>query len=89
MNVKASHMYLGMDYSLDQMRLFKTSLLRFLSIWMASKSMYRSFSEAEIKVVMVGHYKGVWKTTGKEFKANATHVWTLKEEKATHFFQSS
>ena len=40
------------------------------------------------KVVMVGHYKGVWKTTGKEFKANATHVWTLKEEKATHFFQA-
>ena len=39
------------------------------------------------KVVMVGHYKGVWKTTGKGFKANATHVWTLKEEKATHFFQ--
>jgi ketosteroid isomerase-like protein len=26
------------------------------------------------KVVMVGHYKGVWKETGKEFKANATHV---------------
>jgi hypothetical protein len=40
------------------------------------------------KVVMVGHYKGVWKTTGKEFKANATHVWTLKEEKVTHFFQA-
>ena len=40
------------------------------------------------KVVMVGHYKGVWKATGKEFKANATHVWTLKGEKATHFFQA-
>ena len=40
------------------------------------------------KVVMVGHYKGVWKTTGKEFKANATHVWTLKDGKATHFFQA-
>jgi len=40
------------------------------------------------KVVMVGHYKGVWKATGKEFKANATHVWTLKDGKATHFFQA-
>ena len=40
------------------------------------------------KVVMVGHYKGVWKATGKKFKANATHVWTLKDEKATHFFQA-
>ena len=40
------------------------------------------------KVVMVGHYKGVWKDTGKEFKANATHVWTVKNRKATHFFQA-
>jgi len=40
------------------------------------------------KVVMVGHYKGVWKETGKEFKANATHVWTVKDGKATHFFQA-
>jgi len=37
---------------------------------------------------MVGHYKGVWKETGKEFKANATHVWTVKNEKMTHFFQA-
>ena len=40
------------------------------------------------KVVMVGHYKGVWKETGKEFKANATHVWTVKDGKATHLFQA-
>ena len=43
---------------------------------------------SEDKVVMVGHYKGVWKATGKEFKANATHVWTVKDGKATHFFQA-
>ena len=40
------------------------------------------------KVVMVGYYKGVWKATGMEFKANATHVWTVKDEKLTHFFQA-
>jgi ketosteroid isomerase-like protein len=40
------------------------------------------------KVVMVGYYKGVWKATGKEFKANATHTWTVKDGKATHFFQA-
>ena len=40
------------------------------------------------KVVMVGYYQGVYKETGKEFKANATHVWTLKDGKATHFFQA-
>jgi ketosteroid isomerase-like protein len=40
------------------------------------------------KVVMVGYYKGVWKGTGKEFKANATHVWTVKDQKLTKFFQA-
>ncbi len=40
------------------------------------------------KVVMVGHYTGVWKETGKSFKANATHVWTVKDGLATHFFQA-
>ncbi len=40
------------------------------------------------KVVMMGYYEGVWKETGKSFKANATHIWTLKDGKATHFFQA-
>ena len=40
------------------------------------------------KVVMMGHYQGVYKETGKEFSANAAHVWTIKEGKATHFFQA-
>jgi ketosteroid isomerase-like protein len=43
---------------------------------------------SEDKVVMVGYYKGIWKATGKEFKANATHVWTVKEGKLTKFFQA-
>ncbi|MFQ5651459.1 MAG: nuclear transport factor 2 family protein [bacterium] len=38
------------------------------------------------KVVMVGHYLGVYKETGKPFKANATHVWTVKNGKLAHFF---
>ncbi len=40
------------------------------------------------KVVMVGHYRGVWKVTGKSFNANSTHVWTLKDGKVTYFFQA-
>ena len=40
------------------------------------------------KVVMQGHYKGVWKATQKPFIANATHVWTVKNGKLTHFFQA-
>ncbi len=40
------------------------------------------------RVVMMGHYTGVWKETGKKFRANAAHVWKLKDGKATHFFQA-
>lgn len=40
------------------------------------------------KVVMVGYYQGTNKATGNSFKANATHIWTVKNGKATHFFQA-
>lgn len=40
------------------------------------------------KVAMMGHYTGTWKATGKNFRANATHIWTVKDGKATHFFQA-
>lgn len=43
---------------------------------------------ADDKVVMVGYYHGTNKATGNSFKANATHVWTAKNGKMTHFFQS-
>jgi ketosteroid isomerase-like protein len=37
---------------------------------------------------MVGYYQGTNKTTGHDFKANATHVWTVKNGKMSHFFQA-
>jgi len=43
---------------------------------------------ADDKVVMVGYYHGTNKATGNPFKANATHVWTVKNGKTTHFFQA-
>ena len=43
---------------------------------------------ADDKVVMTGYYLGANKASGNSFKANATHVWTVKDGKATHFFQA-
>jgi ketosteroid isomerase-like protein len=43
---------------------------------------------AEDKVVMVGYYTGTNKATGNPFKANATHVWTVKNGKMIRFFQA-
>ena len=46
------------------------------------------FVDGGDRIVMVGHYTGTWKATGKKFKANATHTWTFKNGKATHFIQA-
>jgi ketosteroid isomerase-like protein len=43
---------------------------------------------ADDKVVMEGYYKGTNKATGNAFKANATHVWTVKNGKVVRFFQA-
>jgi hypothetical protein len=40
------------------------------------------------KVAMMGYYQGTNKATGNAFKANATHIWTVKDGKLTHFFQA-
>ena len=40
------------------------------------------------KVAMQGYYQGTNKATGNAFKANATHIWTVKDGKLTHFFQA-
>ncbi len=40
------------------------------------------------KVVMQGFYTGKWKETGKAFKANAVHIWEVKDGKVTQFFQA-
>jgi ketosteroid isomerase-like protein len=40
------------------------------------------------KVVMVGYYQGINKATGNPFKANATHVWTVRNGKLVRFFQA-
>ena len=49
----------------------------------------REFFGSGDKVVMVGYLTGVWKETGKRFKANVVHVTTLKDGKMTHFFEAA
>lgn len=44
--------------------------------------------ESDDKVIMSGYYTGTWKATGKRFKANAVHIWTVKNGKLSRFFQA-
>ena len=39
-------------------------------------------------IVMVGHYTGVWKDSGKPFKANAMHFWTFENEMVASYYQA-
>ena len=48
----------------------------------------REFIDAGDKVVVVGYYTGIWKATGKAFKANATHTWTFKNGKVANYFEA-
>ena len=43
--------------------------------------------DAGERVVMLGHYHGVRKATGKRFRAQAAHIWTMAGGKAVKFQQ--
>lgn len=46
------------------------------------------FVDGGDKIAMVGYYTGTYKPTGKKFRANATHTWTFRNGKISHFFQA-
>lgn len=48
----------------------------------------KELMECDDRVIMEGHYRGTWKSTGKKFKANAVHIWTVKNGKLSRFFQA-
>jgi len=43
--------------------------------------------DAGDKVIMLGYYLGTKKATGKQFKAQVAHVWTIADAKAVKFQQ--
>ena len=45
--------------------------------------------EAGDKIIMIGHYVGIWAGTGKNFRANAVHVWTFKGGKVIKYFEAA
>ena len=46
------------------------------------------YIESGDRVIMIGYYTGTWKAAGKNFKANAVHVWTITNGKMSRFFQA-
>jgi ketosteroid isomerase-like protein len=45
------------------------------------------FIDAGERIVVLGKYSGTYKATGRSFKADFAHVWTLRSGKAVKFVQ--
>lgn len=45
------------------------------------------FIDGGDRIVMEGYYTGTYKATGKSFRANAAHIWTIKDGKLARYFQ--
>jgi ketosteroid isomerase-like protein len=45
------------------------------------------FIDGGDRVVALGRYSGTYKATGKSFRADFAHVWTLRDGKAVKFVQ--
>jgi len=55
--------------------------------WDGYSAMPAEFIDAGERIVVLGQYSGTYKATGRSFKADFAHVWTLRNGKAVKFVQ--
>lgn len=55
--------------------------------WDGFKVTPKEFLEAGERVIVLGQSSGTYKATGKSFRADFAHVWTLRGGKAVKFVQ--
>ena len=55
--------------------------------WDGYAALPSEFIDAGDKVIALGEYSGKYKATGKRFRANFAHIWTLRDGKAIKFVQ--
>ena len=63
--------------------------LRLGTEWEGYAAVPDEFIDAGDIVVVLGEYSGKFKATGKSFRANFAHIWTLREGKAVKFVQQT
>ena len=73
--------YIGLE------NITKNVFSRLGSEWIDYKFTPEDYVSSEDKVVAYGTYSGIYKLTGKLFKARVAHVWKLKDEKIISFEQ--
>lgn len=60
---------------------------RLASEWIDYNFTVQDYVASGDKVFAYGTYSGIYKATGKNFKARVAHLWKLKEGKIIHFEQ--
>jgi ketosteroid isomerase-like protein len=55
--------------------------------WDGYAAVPSEFIDAGDNVIALGEYSGKYKATGKRFRANFAHIWTLRDGKAIKFVQ--
>ncbi|QNK64946.1 nuclear transport factor 2 family protein [Pedobacter sp. PAMC26386] len=73
--------YIGID------EITKNVFQRLATEWTDYKVQIDDYIVRGDKVVAIGTYSGIYKKTGKSFKARVAHVWELKDGKIISFEQ--
>jgi ketosteroid isomerase-like protein len=61
--------------------------MRLGSEWNNFQANPEEFLASEDRVVVLGHYRGTYKATGRGINVPFAHVWTLREDKIVKFVQ--
>ena len=65
----------------------KEVLMRLATDWMDFQTVPDEFIDGGDDIVVLGHYSGTYKITGKSFRAPFAHVWKIHNKRAVRYVQ--
>ena len=73
--------YRGVEAVLEEV------LMKLATDWEGFQTTPDEFVDGGETIVVLGHYSGTYKATGKSFQAPFAHVWKVRDEKAIRYVQ--
>ena len=62
-------------------------LMRLAAEWADFQTAADTFVDGGETIVVLGHYRGTYKATGRSVRAPFAHVWTVRDGKAVRYVQ--